>query len=96
MQSTRALPQTTIAAMPVQDFFADVIRCSRDAFMRDHWNRASRISSLADVDALIEGFCGADVQLLVAECRKSCNGTYSAEEQDEMLRDLDSHRRTLK
>ena len=35
------------------------------------------------------------MQRLLLECRKSCNGSYSAEEREEMERSLDAHGRTL-
>ena len=79
------------------DFFVDVVGISRSAFMRKHWGTAPVASSLSDaqLQALVDAFCEGDVQRLLLECRKSCNGSYSAEEREEMERSLDAHGRTL-
>ena len=81
----------------MEDFFADVVGTSRSAFLRKHWGSTPFASSLseAQLQTLVDAFCEGDVQRLLLECRKSCNGAYSSEEREEMERGLDAHARTL-
>ena len=77
--------------------FEDIIRTTKAAFLREHWGRRALLTSLASegLDSLIDGFCEGDVVRLLEPCRKSCNSSFSAEEQETMARDLDSHSRTI-
>ena len=80
------------------DFFDDVVRISRAAFLREYWNTKPFVGSLGGeeaVEALVADFCEADVVRLLATCRKPCNSRFSAEEMSEMERDLDAQGRTL-
>ena len=47
------------------------------------------------MERIIDSFCEGDVERLLATCRKPCNSCYSAEELEQMTRDLDSNGRTL-
>ena len=85
-----------MSARPI-DLFADVLRVAPSAFLRDHWCATPLAASLSNAiaDRLHDAFCEGDIPTILTECRKPDNSEYTAEEREEMERDLEAHARTL-
>ena len=79
------------------ELFADVLRVAPSAFWRDHWCAAPLAASLTDelASRLHDCFCDGDIPEILTECRKADNSAYTAEEREELERDLEAHARTL-
>ena len=76
---------------------ADIVDDFHGEFLQSYWGKrpyASRLSPQV-LDRLLGGFADGDVSELLHMCRKADNSKYSAEECQEMERDLDAHGRTL-
>ena len=67
------------------------------AFLREHWGRKpyARALSTPVLEQLLGGFEDGEPAELISRCRKPDNTRYSAEECEEMQRDLEAHARTL-
>lgn len=68
-----------------------------EQFLSSCWGRRPFATTLAPavMERLLAGFHDGDVVRVLSQCRRVDNSSYSADEVDEMQRELDSQRKTL-